>query len=310
MCILLTSTGHPDYPFVLLSNRDEYFIRPTRMAQFRPLRANDGSDILCPLDLARPEHGTWIGVSTSGKIAVLLNYRDQDAAPVLSEISRGIIPLEFLEANHIDDDKWQENLINVRKVDMSKIGGFTLVYGTLSIDSKTQKIGHLNLISNRGDHGTVHDLKHTDFQETFGISNSLHTNPWKKVDLGTSALKALIDKNISNQEDLVEECFKLLSTSTYDEDLRRGTDWIGKMEGLRNSVFIPPIEGNYTPNLTKSTSNTVGKFYGTRTQTVILLDKKGQLNYYERDLHNLDSDEVNKDLKVNHYSFNISNNAV
>lgn len=30
MCILLTTTSHPDFPLLLLSNRDEYFARPTQ----------------------------------------------------------------------------------------------------------------------------------------------------------------------------------------------------------------------------------------------------------------------------------------
>lgn len=75
MCILLSSTEHPEFPFVLLSNRDEYFQRPTEPAN---LRYFDGFDVLLPLDLGRAEHGTWIGVSSTGKIAVLVNYREDD----------------------------------------------------------------------------------------------------------------------------------------------------------------------------------------------------------------------------------------
>lgn len=76
MCILISTTEHPDYPFLLLSNRDEYYARPTKGAHFRTLE--NGTQILAPLDLARTEHGTWIGVTTSGKIAVLVNYREED----------------------------------------------------------------------------------------------------------------------------------------------------------------------------------------------------------------------------------------
>lgn len=76
MCIVLTTTNHPDYPFVLLSNRDEFYKRPTMPANFRDI----GNDVklLSPLDLARQEHGTWIGVTTNGKIAVLVNYREEN----------------------------------------------------------------------------------------------------------------------------------------------------------------------------------------------------------------------------------------
>lgn len=77
MCILISTTEHPDYPFILLSNRDEYFKRPTERAHFRAVGNN--TKILSPLDLGRIEHGTWIGVSTEGKIAVLVNYRENDS---------------------------------------------------------------------------------------------------------------------------------------------------------------------------------------------------------------------------------------
>lgn len=78
MCILLSTTEHADYPLLLLSNRDEYYARPTQLAQIRNL--NEKTKILSPLDLGRPEHGTWIGVNTDGKIAILVNYREDDNA--------------------------------------------------------------------------------------------------------------------------------------------------------------------------------------------------------------------------------------
>ncbi|CUM68146.1 uncharacterized protein PRCAT00005863001 [Priceomyces carsonii] len=82
MCILLLTTRHPDYPLILLSNRDEFFRRPTKPAHFRELAS--GTKILSPLDLGRPERGTWIGVTTSGRLAVLVNYREDDHSSKLA----------------------------------------------------------------------------------------------------------------------------------------------------------------------------------------------------------------------------------
>lgn len=75
MCILISSTEHPDYPFILLSNRDEYFRRPTGQACFREV---NNKTILSPVDLGRPEHGTWIGVDKEGRLAALVNFREED----------------------------------------------------------------------------------------------------------------------------------------------------------------------------------------------------------------------------------------
>ena len=61
---------------MFLSNRDEYYRRPTKLAHYRTI--NDHDKILSPLDMCRPEHGTWLGVTTSGKVAILVNYRELD----------------------------------------------------------------------------------------------------------------------------------------------------------------------------------------------------------------------------------------
>lgn len=75
MCILISSTSHPEYPFILLSNRDEFFERNTKTAHIR--ESGDGK-VISPLDMERAEHGTWIALSDSGKLAVLLNYMEDE----------------------------------------------------------------------------------------------------------------------------------------------------------------------------------------------------------------------------------------
>lgn len=304
MCILLSTTTHPDYPLIILSNRDEFFVRPTKLGHFRPLKC--GGKILSPLDLAREEHGTWIGVKGShhdGKrlhkprIAILLNYREDGLAQFTSEVSRGILPLAFLELPHEDDLKWQDD-IRENNVELSRIGGFTLVYGSVCVDPKTHEIDHLKLISNRGHRGTVHDKnsEYKKFEHTFGVSNSLFTDPWKKVEIGTAALEAVAAKGLT-QDELVKECFSVLSEDTYDKTVKKNGTWEEKLMELRNSVFIPPLDTGFLP----AENKTLGRWYGTRTQTVILVDKKGSLHYYERDLHNSDTDEVNEDTTVRYY---------
>lgn len=59
------------YAFVLASNRDEYFTRPTRRAHVWDPR--EGEVVLAGMDLLGG--GTWLGVTKSGRVAVLTNYR-------------------------------------------------------------------------------------------------------------------------------------------------------------------------------------------------------------------------------------------
>ncbi|KAI3403800.2 hypothetical protein KGF56_003435 [Candida oxycetoniae] len=292
-------------------------------AHFRP--SNGDTKLLSPLDLARPEHGTWIGVTTSGKVAVLVNYRDVDTEYNMKETSRGVLPLNFLCSND-SDEEWKKRLMSKMQsgtsdVDFKKIGGFTLLYGSLKIDPKTNRIDHLNILSNRGHYGKVFE-SHSSSEEdehcshyddddeiasksTFGLSNSLYNEPWKKVYLGEDLVKRMISRSIEQgnwtENRLVEECFSILSQNTYKQSIADQDDYDLKLLELRNSIFVPPIDLGGE----NSTCVSIGKYYGTRTQTVILLDKCGYLHYYEKNLHSSDIEQLDKPQIVSHYKFSI-----
>lgn len=164
-------------------------------------------------------------------------------------------------------------------------------------------------MSNRGDFGKLHasvveadDLhKEVAAQETFGLSNSLYYAPWKKVELGTSKLSAMITTSIENHytlSELIESCFEILCTDTYDSEIRKKGTIEEEFQELQNSIFIPPLDTR-TDLLDKPL--TVGKYYGTRTQTVIAYHKSGTLHYYEKDLHPDDSEKVQ--VRFQHFKF-------
>lgn len=312
MCILLSSTESSDFPFILLSNRDEYFIRPTENAKFRIV---DGKQILSPADLGREEHGTWIGVNNKGKIAVLVNYREYGNINVISEVSRGILPIDYLTSDFDNDEEWYENLEEslakripnklMERVPLNRIGGFSLLYGQLKL-GKDKKIKKLNIISNRGDRNSVYDSS-TDSVEgrsqdtTIGLSNSLYHEPWEKVEVGRNLLSRTIKKATSqhySQNELVEELFKILSVDTFDEQLN-DKSMQEKLMGLKSTIFVPPLN---TQLAREDMNSSIGNYYGTRTQTIILLDKIGNLHYYEKDIHysddNLETDPKFQYLKV------------
>lgn len=318
MCILISTVEHPDYPFILLSNRDEYFARPTQRAHVRDLP--NGTKILSPLDLGRAEHGTWIGVTSTGRLAVLVNYREDDHT--LSEVSRGILPLEWLGLED-SDDVWHENLerklanitIGTTQVSLRRIGGFSLLYGQLDVNSQTGKIDHLSILSNRGDHGRVHDAnaiekegKHLDVahETTFGLLNSLYYEPWQKVELGKEKLRETVRKSVDEKfthDELIEACFGVLSYNTFDSAKAALAKSINeKFLELRKSVFIPPLHTGMSSLAAENP--TIGTYYGTRTQTVIALHNSGTLHYYERDIHDTDTSVSN--VHRQHYSFPLS----
>lgn len=321
MCILITTTAHPDYPLILLSNRDEFLARPTELTRWRMSSKN--TKVLSPVDLGRPERGTWIGVTSSGKLAVLVNYREDQA--YVSKVSRGLLPLIYLTSG-LTDEEWYEKLPgslaaisqNGEQVSLDGISGFTLVYGTLGLDD-TGKLKPLNIISNRGDRGRIHSTGpdresqlHEDIarQSTFCVSNTLYYKSWYKTKLGAKKLDALVQTALEARyirEELVEACFLLLSHDTYDpaiRDLKSGFQG-QKMHELRNSIFIPPVQvcsGDGTAQEFQKGPN-VGRYYGTRTQTVILLDRSGRVHYHERDLYTEDSPKLS--VRDQYYYFDL-----
>lgn len=241
----------------------------------------------------------------------------------MKEISRGVLPLAFLNSPY-SAAEWEKNITNKMqngnaKIDLQKIGGFTLLYGDLNIDPETCKISHLNILSNRGHHGRVFEtglendnatVSMSDSiatKSTFGLSNSLYNHPWKKVFLGEELVDTLVDspktENLSENE-FVDECFNVLSHDTYSTKVAEKGDLNAKYLELRNSIFIPPVSLGDS----HSTCASIGEFYGTRTQTVILLDKSGNLSYYEKNLHSVDTKVFDKPQIVSHYKFNIYEN--
>ncbi len=89
MCLIaLNWQPQSPVPLVIAANRDEFYSRPTL-----PLHLWADQAILAGKDLQAG--GTWLGVSTSGRLAALTNYRDvsqnRPTAP-----SRGDIATAFL----------------------------------------------------------------------------------------------------------------------------------------------------------------------------------------------------------------------
>lgn len=92
MCLLAIAIGaSPRWPLVIASNRDEYRERPTL-----PLAVwNTPADVTVVSGRDLRAGGTWMGSTPSGRIALLTNVREPDAAA--AALSRGDLPLRWLE---------------------------------------------------------------------------------------------------------------------------------------------------------------------------------------------------------------------
>ena len=71
MCLIfLALNQHPRYKLIVAGNRDEFYHRKTAPAEFW----KDQPTVLAGRDLEAM--GTWLGITSSGRIAMLTNYRD------------------------------------------------------------------------------------------------------------------------------------------------------------------------------------------------------------------------------------------
>ena len=204
MCIVLV-TKTKKYSLIL-SNRDEFLARPTTRATWWP---HPHHRILAGRDLARPSHGTWLGMTRQGRIAVLTNYReDTEEIANAAAISRGEITKEFLESDKSVEDWVQEVL---KSGVYKNVGGFSLICGILKKNSEGYAV-----ISNRSSLEKGADYVLTKENGVLGyqcegLSNSLLHDEWPKVKMGKELLKKLKEDDIQDENLLIDKCFELLS---------------------------------------------------------------------------------------------------
>jgi uncharacterized protein with NRDE domain len=303
MCIALISTAHPAYQLILIDNRDEYLNRPTAPASYWP---DPHAHVIGGRDLLRPVQGTWLGVTTHGRIAVLTNFREEGVQPE-GAISRGAIIRAFLTDNSSSStDDFVKGM--VASGAGRDAGGFSLVCG---------KIGEpLAVMANRAKSEDEIPWIATKPGETVGLSNAAFGDrSWRKVAHGEKLMHKALEESViakESEDQLVKRLLDVLSTDT----LPRFVDGAGLdtyINELRNSIFVPPIgrkdlsglpadefaaarkdekavvlEGRLDNRLPLGVSG----LYGTQKQSVILVSHSGMVRFIERTLHDNDVNPI------------------
>ena len=173
MCLIFFSLKQqPDYKLIVAANRDEFYNRKTDAADFW----KDQPNIVGGRDLEA--NGTWLGMTTSGKISMLTNYRDpkniNPAAP-----SRGQLVSDYLE-----QDIAPEDYLNKIEPKAVSYNGFNLLTGN------SEEFYYLSNYKTGIDKIT---------SGLHGLSNHLLETPWPKVARGKQKLEHLLgSKNISS----------------------------------------------------------------------------------------------------------------
>ncbi|KAF2843175.1 DUF833-domain-containing protein [Patellaria atrata CBS 101060] len=292
MCIAIVTTAHPQFPFILLSNRDEFLGRPTAPAGWWQ---TPNEHVLGGRDLRRPEQGTWLGINRDGRFAVLTNYREEGQV-IYGVKSRGGIIKDFLTTPLSSEETTEEYARQLFDGEgVNAVGGFNLLFGKIQdIVLRTNK--GLAIVSNRT--ADIHSVSWIASQpgETHAMSNSWYgDNSWPKIVHGERLTKEAISESVEKEEDkdtLIERLFVVLHTDTLPRP-KPGETLEIYLRQLQNSIFIPTIGG---PELDGTPADAVaaakdhkavevdGGLYGTHQQSIILVDQKGMVTYVERTL--------------------------
>ncbi|RMZ86923.1 hypothetical protein DV736_g5850, partial [Chaetothyriales sp. CBS 134916] len=300
MCIAVLSTAHPSYKLIIINNRDEYINRPTAAAQWWP---SPNDHVFGGRDLLRDIQGTWLGITRTGKIAVLTNYRESKPPP-LKAVSRGAIIRKFLTEDVGPVDEFVKGVVNTGIA--RDAGGFSLVCGVVG-----QKLA---VISNRAADQSEVPWITGDVVQTIGLSNAAFKDrSWPKVTSGEEMMLEAIRANVAAKDEgeqgLIERLLKILHHDTLPRlgDLPEA-GMTAYLPMLPKSIFIPPLgrrreaalgygetEKVQVPEANGSPLPSplgIDGVYATQKQSVVLVRHDGRVRFFERTLYDNDSNPI------------------
>lgn len=208
MCLLAVAfRSHPDYPLVLIGNRDEFHGRAALTAHWWRT-----PELLAGRDLAAG--GTWLGMTRNGRIATVTNYREPDRNRDLAP-SRGQLVVDALTR---DGAIFADSLNRTG----SDYNGFNLLWG----DSAELWYCH-----NQGE-----TVPRPLDPGIYGLSNGLLDTPWPKLIHARESLVGIVE---SSRILRPEPLFRILADRQLPPDHALPDTGIGRdRERLLSTSFI------------------------------------------------------------------------
>ena len=220
MCLIIFAhQANEQYPLILSANRDEFFYRKSREAQF--WREEVGcSNLLAGKDLQAG--GTWIGVTLDGKFAAITNLRS-NSKDDQALLSRGSLTLEYL----IGKDSPQ-NFAEAITEDLSEYRGFNLLLGrrdeVIFMNSRDKSISIIE-------------------PGVYAFSNETLNSNYLKVIQGRNKLSKLLD---SGKEVTPDFLIKMMCDRTVAADnLLPNTGIPKSLERKLSAAFVSDPDRNY-----------------------------------------------------------------
>ncbi len=215
MCLIAFAWNtHPRYKFIFASNRDEFYKRQTRSADFW----EENSQLLAGKDLEAG--GTWLGLTKTGKFTALTNYRDplniRKNTP-----SRGELTTDFLTGS---DDA---------QVYLERIAAKAEAYNGFNLLTADLIKGDLEYFSNY--ENKIRPLS----SGVYGLSNHLLDTEWYKVKNLKENFQQVIHQNDFTEEDL----FGILNNPLRASEKEvQQTGLSVEMETMLSAIFIQSPE--------------------------------------------------------------------
>lgn len=198
-------------PLVLLSNRDEFYARPAMPVHWwEP--ATSGNEVLAGKDLQAG--GTWLGVSRTGRLAALTNYRSgvlqRPDAP-----SRGSLVTGFLQG-HMSAAAYVKRLVRTA----NSYNPFNLlVFDGVSLMGLESR-----------------DARVVEMQPGIGgVSNADFHTPWPKLMHLKHQLRSHLEEGVVDEAQLL---WLLRENSAAPDSLLPRTGVPLELERALSSVFI------------------------------------------------------------------------
>nr|WP_010131803.1 NRDE family protein [Microbulbifer agarilyticus] len=262
MCLLLIAyRQHPQFPLLVLANRDEFYARATQAAgpwHDQPITA--GRDL--------EAGGTWLGVAPNGRVAAVTNMREPAVPEPDDALSRGEIPVNFLTGD-LTPSAFAQGIQGPR------YRGFnTLLFDASLLDDDSNPA--LVCAGNR----------HQPFAITagvHGISNGAPDAPWPKVVHGCAALRTLTaDLPCAlDQDNFVTPALALLADARRATDAELPSTGVGTaLESALSSIFVRIADGD------APTGSALAAGYGTRVSSLVAVDRDGGIQFWEQGYEN------------------------
>lgn len=212
MCLIVLGwKTHPDYPLIMVANRDEFRQRPTT-----PLHAWETQPVIYA-GQDQTAQGTWLGITPEGRFAAVTNLRRLEA-PDQNLRSRGQLVREYLLSR-----QQPTSYLEQVEAEASQYPGFNLLVGTpRQLIYFTNQKAHSRSLT-RG---------------IYGISNAPIPpldKAWPKVEESKVAFTRLISRREPDFESLLD---MMRDTRTYPEQLLPETGLPADKETALSAIFV------------------------------------------------------------------------